>query len=70
MLGPKPCKDTVFERVWEIGFEKQLPRLLAKDIALTGEQIRLARLRRNLTMEQVAERAQCSMFLGSTRISS
>ena len=20
MLGPKPCKDTVFERVWEKGF--------------------------------------------------
>ena len=42
-------------------FSSKLPRLLAKDMALTGEQIRLARLRRNLSMEQVAERAQCSI---------
>ena len=42
-------------------FSNKLPRPLAKDLALTGEQIRLARLRRNLSMEQVAERAQCSI---------
>lgn len=42
-------------------FSNKLPRQLAKDLELTGEQIRLARLRRNLSMEQVAERAQCSI---------
>ena len=42
-------------------FSNKLPRQLARDMALTGEQIRLARLRRNLSMEQVAERAQCSI---------
>ncbi|MBO6095776.1 MAG: helix-turn-helix domain-containing protein [Bacteroidales bacterium] len=42
-------------------FSNKLPGQLAKDMALTGEQIRLARLRRNLSMEQVAERAQCSI---------
>ena len=42
-------------------FYNKLPRQLAKDLELTGEQIRLARLRRNLSMEQVAERAQCSI---------
>jgi len=42
-------------------YANKLPRELAKDMALVGEQIRLARLRRNLSMEQVAERAQCSI---------
>ena len=42
-------------------YANKLPRELAKDLALVGEQIRLARLRRNLSMEQVAERAQCSI---------
>ena len=37
-----------------------LPRQLKERLAIVGEQFRLARLRRNLTIEQVAERAQCS----------
>ena len=39
----------------------RLPRALANDLKLVGEQIRLARLRRNLSMEQIAERASCSV---------
>ena len=42
-------------------FSNKLPRKLAQDLALTGEQLRLARLRRDLSLEQVAERAQCSV---------
>ncbi len=42
-------------------FANKLPRELSKDLALVGEQIRLARLRRDLSLEQVAERAQCSI---------
>ncbi len=38
----------------------KLPRKLAQKMAIVGEQIKLARLRRNLSMEQVAERATCS----------
>ena len=37
-----------------------LPRQLENNLLIVGEQFRLARLRRNLTIEQVAERAQCS----------
>mgnify|MGYP003291691279 CR=1 FL=1 len=37
-----------------------LPRKLTEKMQIVGEQIRLARLRRNLTMAQVAERATCS----------
>lgn len=37
-----------------------LPRQLGENLLIVGEQFRLARLRRNLTIEQVAERAQCS----------
>jgi transcriptional regulator with XRE-family HTH domain len=37
-----------------------LPRQLEEHLQIVGEQFRLARLRRNLTIEQVAERAQCS----------
>lgn len=37
-----------------------LPRQLEEHLSVVGEQFRLARLRRNLTIEQVAERAQCS----------
>lgn len=33
---------------------------LDKNLTIVGEQFRLARLRRNLTMELVAQRAQCS----------
>jgi transcriptional regulator with XRE-family HTH domain len=39
----------------------QLPRRVAKNLSIVGEQIRLARLRRNHTMAQIAERAQCSL---------
>ena len=38
----------------------KLPRRLAEKMQIVGEQIRLARLRRNLSMTQVAERATCS----------
>ena len=37
-----------------------LPRLVLKKLQIAGEQIKAARLRRNLTIEQIAERAQCS----------
>ena len=37
-----------------------LPAQLAENLSIVGEQIRLARLRRDLSIEQVAERAQCS----------
>lgn len=38
----------------------KLPRKLEQKMAIVGEQIKLARLRRNLSMAQVAERATCS----------
>lgn len=38
----------------------KLPRKLTQKMQIVGEQIRLARLRRNLSMAQVAERATCS----------
>lgn len=38
----------------------KLPRKLTEKMQIVGEQIRLARLRRNLSMAQVAERATCS----------
>ena len=37
-----------------------LPRRAAHNLQIAGEQIRLARLRRDLTISQVAERASCS----------
>lgn len=38
----------------------KLPRKLEQKMALLGEQIKLTRLRRNLSIAQVAERATCS----------
>ena len=38
----------------------RLPRKLEQKMQIVGEQIRLARLRRNLSIAQVAERATCS----------
>lgn len=38
----------------------RLPRKLEREMQTVGEQIRLARLRRNLSIAQVAERATCS----------
>ncbi len=38
----------------------KLPRKLEHKMELMGEQIKLARLRRNLSIAQVAERATCS----------
>ena len=38
----------------------KLPRKLEQKMAIMGEQIKLARLRRNLSIAQVAERATCS----------
>ena len=38
----------------------KLPRKLEQKMHIVGEQIRLARLRRNLSVAQVAERATCS----------
>ena len=37
-----------------------LPRKLEQKMQVVGEQIKLARLRRNLSVAQVAERATCS----------
>lgn len=38
----------------------KLPRKLEQRMQIVGEQIRLARLRRNLSIAQTAERATCS----------
>ena len=38
----------------------KLPRKLLQKMEIVGEQIKLARLRRDLSMAQVAERATCS----------
>ena len=38
----------------------KLPRKLEQKMPVVGEQIKLARLRRNLSVAQVAERATCS----------
>jgi len=38
----------------------KMPRKLETSLQTVGEQIRLARLRRNLSVAQVAERATCS----------
>lgn len=38
----------------------RLPRKLEKTMMIMGEQIKLARLRRNLSIAQIAERATCS----------
>ena len=38
----------------------KLPRKLEQKMQTVGEQIRLARLRRDLSVAQVAERATCS----------
>lgn len=38
----------------------RLPRRLEENMKIVGEQIKLARLRRNLSIAQVAERAMCS----------
>lgn len=40
----------------------RLPRKLEKTMTIMGEQIKLARLRRNLSIAQIAERATCSPF--------
>lgn len=37
-----------------------MTRQLQEKLSIVGEQFRMARLRRNLSMELVAERAQCS----------
>lgn len=37
-----------------------MPRRVAKNLAIVGEQIRLARLRRDLSIAEIAERATCS----------
>lgn len=37
-----------------------MTRALQEKLKVVGEQFRLARLRRDLTMDQVAQRAQCS----------
>ena len=37
----------------------RLPRKLEKTMTIMGEQIKLARLRRNLSIAQIAERATC-----------
>lgn len=41
-------------------FGEVLPRKLEQKMEIVGEQIKLARLRRNLSVAQVAERATCS----------
>ena len=38
----------------------KLPRKLEQKMSVVGDQIKLARLRRNLSVAQIAERATCS----------
>ena len=38
----------------------KLPRKLEQKMQIVGEQIKLARLRRNLSVAQIADRATCS----------
>lgn len=38
-----------------------LPRKLQHHIQIVGEQIKLARLRRDLSLQQIADRAMCSL---------
>lgn len=40
--------------------DTKLPRKLEEKMKVVGEQIKLARLRRDLSLTQVAERATCS----------
>ena len=40
----------------------KLPRKLVQKMSIVGEQIELARLRRNLSVAQIAERATCSLL--------
>lgn len=40
----------------------KLPRKQEEKMQIVGEQIRLARLRRNLSIAQIAERATCSVL--------
>lgn len=40
----------------------KLPRKLEQKMQIVGEQIKLARLRRNLSVAQIAERATCSLL--------
>lgn len=40
----------------------KLPRKQEQKMQIVGEQIRMARLRRNLSMAQVAERATCLLL--------
>ena len=46
----------------------KLPRKLEQKMQTVGEQIKLARLRRNLSIAQVAERATCSAPAGRTLV--
>ena len=41
---------------------KKLPRKLEENMSSVGEQIKLARLRRNLTQKQIADRAMISVL--------
>lgn len=41
---------------------KNLPRKLEENMSIVGEQIKLARLRRNLTQKQIADRAMISVL--------
>lgn len=41
---------------------KKLPRKLEENMSIVGEQIKLARLRRNLTQKQIADRAMISVL--------
>ena len=45
-----------------ITIAKNLPRRAAKNLQIVGEQIRLARLRRDLSLAQIAERAMCNVI--------
>ena len=41
---------------------KKSPRKLEENMSIVGEQIKLARLRRNLTQKQIADRAMISVL--------
>lgn len=53
-------RNKILETMTKSTMGTKLPRKLEEKMRIVGEQIKLARLRRNLSMAQVAERATCS----------
>ena len=61
----------IYRDITKSTMSTKLPRKLEQKMQIMGEQIRLARLRRNLSIAQFSERATCSLLtvscIGSTK---